>query len=58
MALRKAIEKGELRSSEDPQRLAALLVDGWEGRRRGLRPSKTTNRSTFSSTTRLRLLKG
>ena len=29
--LREAIERGELRSSDDPKKLAALLVNGWEG---------------------------
>jgi TetR/AcrR family transcriptional repressor of nem operon len=30
-ALREAIENGELRSSDDPGKLAALLINGWEG---------------------------
>ncbi len=45
-ALRQAIEKGELRSSDDPEKLAALLINGWEGaqvRSKALQSDKPLN---------------
>ena len=45
-ALQEAIEKGELRSSDDPEKLAALLVNGWEGaqvRSKALQSDKPLN---------------